>query len=69
MAWHRRRRGADRNGLPPTYPLECGWCGETRTRPMDTTCPVCGGAWYRLSDRRAAAAHLPVSEPGAGEWH
>jgi len=59
----RRRRGPDRgSGLPPSYPLECGWCGNTRTRPLDSACPVCGGAWYRLSDRRAAAA--PLTAPG-----
>jgi hypothetical protein len=64
----RRRRAPDRNALPPSYPLECGWCGNTRTRPLDTPCPVCGGAWYRLSDRRAAAAPLPVSDATRGEW-
>jgi hypothetical protein len=35
--------------LPPSYPLECGWCGQVRTRPLDTACPLCGGAWYRLA--------------------
>jgi hypothetical protein len=35
--------------LPPSYPLQCGWCGEIRTRPLDSSCPLCAGTWYRLA--------------------
>lgn len=35
--------------LLPTFTLECGWCGGVRTRPLDSTCPLCGGAWFRLA--------------------
>ena len=64
-AWRRQQR-EDRAPapplLPPSYALECGWCGEVRTRPLDSACPLCGGQWFRLA-RGNAQPEGPRPDP------